>query len=113
MKTNTSNFGTHCRMLNSSSRKPPFDPFTITKVSLKFLYKTLSVMVTPICKWFPGQLPAGILREAEVAESNSMVAEERAPCKGLCLLGGIKKVTYKMLWVATFPLCKLLFPTGR
>ena len=104
-----------------SSRIPPFDPFTKTKLAingtLKFLYKSLSLMATPVCKWFPGQLPFGILREAnevtEVAQSNSMVAEERAPCKGLCLLGSIKKLTYKMLWVVTFPLCKFLFPTGR
>ena len=42
-----------------------------------------------------------------VAELEKYVAQERAPCLGLC------KLAYISLWLVTYPICKVLKPTGR
>ena len=81
-------------------------------------YKMLKKIFAPICKWFPGQLPGGILRDAgEVngsAELQELVAQERAQeplCKGKCKV--IYITVYKTLWILTKPFCKVLPPFGR
>ena len=79
-------------------------------------YKMLKIAFAPLCKWFPGQLPGGILRDAdevnESAELQELVAQERLQeplCKGKCFL----KVFYKTMWILMKPFCKVLPPFGR
>ena len=71
-------------------------------------------MLKKICALFPGQLPFGILREANevtaVAEMENLVAQDdrlEPYCLGLC------KLTYKVLWVVMWPVCQLVPPFGR
>ena len=77
-----------------------------------------------ICAKFPGQIPFGILREANdvtgVAdlENSAPLAElgsgvqMRAPCLGgLCK--PVLKLTYKTLWLVTWPVCQFKPPFGR
>ena len=70
-----------------------------------------------ICAKFPGQIPFGILREdieiTALAESESLVAQDRLEplCKGLCLKTA--KLVYKTLWIAMWPVCQLKPPFGR
>ena len=63
-----------------------------------------------ICAKFPLQLPFGILREANevtaVAEMENLVAQDRAPCLGVCA------ITYMVLWLALWPICQLVPPFG-
>ena len=72
-----------------------------------------------ICAAFPGQFPFGILREdsdvtgVAALENSAALAEFSVEnrlepfCLGLC------KLTYKILWIVTWPMCQLKPPFGR